>query len=70
MHHGNEQEHEQAANQPGHDHASADDAVVGGYGDQGEAEALTGESESETDPEQDPKADPAEGSDPQNPHGL
>lgn len=70
MHHGNEQEHEQAANTPGQDHSSADDAVAGGYGDQGEAEALTGASESETDPEQDPKADPAEGSDPQNPHGL
>lgn len=62
-------QHEQA----GHDHTSPDEPVVeGGYGDPGEAEALTGESESEsqTDPAQDPKADPAEGADPENPHGL
>ena len=53
--------------QTGHDHASEDEPVVeGGYGDPGEAEAPTGE----TDPATDPKADPAEGADPQNPHGL
>jgi hypothetical protein len=60
--------------QAGHDHASQDDAVVGGYGDQGEAEALVGDSpiepEPDTDPVEDPKADPAEGTDPENPHGL
>ena len=73
MHHGNEQEHEQAASpQAGHDHASQDDAVVGGYGDQGEAEALMGDTagQGDTDPVEDPKADPAEGTDPENPHGL
>lgn len=54
--------HEQA----GHDHASQDEPVVeGGYGDPGEAEALTGD----TDPETDPKAEPAEGNEPENPHG-
>ncbi|MGY3126721.1 hypothetical protein ACVWW9_000220 [Agrococcus sp. UYP33] len=56
--------------QPGHDHSSQDEAVTGGYGDPGEAEALTGDSESETDPKEHPKADPAEGSDPENPRGL
>lgn len=69
MHHGDEQEHEQAATpQAGHDHASQDDAVEGGYGDPGEAEALTGGGD--TDATEDPKGDPAEGTDPENPHGL
>lgn len=73
MHDGNEQDHEQAASpQTGHDHSSQDDAVVGGYGDQGEAEALLGQSpaEGDTDPVEDPKGDPAEGTDPENPRGL
>lgn len=58
--------------QPGHDHASTDEPVLGGYDDPGEAEALTGGAaeESGTDPVEDPKGDPAEGADPENPHGA
>jgi hypothetical protein len=59
--------------QTGHDHSSHDEPVVeGGYGDPGEAEALTADSapQGDTDPTEDPKGDPAEGSDPENPRGL